>query len=146
MLPESLAREIITAHHKRPRHVGAQPNAPHAGRVNASCGDQVEVWAAQEDGRLRLSFTGKGCAISQASASLMTGLLTGKTQAEAAALSAQFRAVVMGEAAPTAELGDLAALAGVSKLHARRKCALLAWEALEAALGHEGAAESTAKI
>ena len=129
-LPEALAREIITDHYKRPRHVGAQADAPHAARANLSCGDQVEVWAGRDGEALKLSFVGKGCAISQASASLMTVLLSGKTTQQAQALAGQFRQMVMGEAPPTPELADLAALAGVSKLHARRKCALLAWEAL----------------
>ncbi len=130
MLPESLAREIISSHQQRPRNVGAQPQAPHAERANPSCGDQVEVWAGREGERLKLSFEGKGCAISQASASMMTVLLSGKTPQEAQVLAARFRAMVMGEAAPAPELGDLAALSGVSKLLTRRRCALLAWDAL----------------
>lgn len=137
MLPESMAREIITSHQKRPRNVGAQPQAPHAERLNPSCGDQVEVWAGREGEHLRLSFTGHGCAISQASASLMSAQLSGKTSQEARALAAQFRAMVLEGAAPAAELGDLAALAGVSKLLTRRRCALLAWEALDEALAAE---------
>ena len=135
LLPDTLAREIITSHHKQPRHVGPQPGQPHAERVNVSCGDQVQVWASQPGGLLSVTFVGRGCAISQASASLMTGLLGGKTRAEAAALAAEFRSMVLGEAAPSAALGDLVALAGVSKLLARRKCALLAWDALEEVLG-----------
>ena len=134
LLPETLAREIITSHHKRPRHLGSQPGEPHAALTNPGCGDQVTVWAAQTGGVLHLTFEGQGCAISQASASLMTGLLNGKTPQEAQELAGQFRAMVVQGAAPADELGDLAALAGVSKLHARRKCALLAWNALDAAL------------
>ncbi|AWN24620.1 SUF system NifU family Fe-S cluster assembly protein [Deinococcus irradiatisoli] len=134
MLPESLAREIIASHQQRPRNVGPQPQAAHAERANPGCGDQVEVWAGQDGERLKLSFSGKGCAISQASASLMTVLLSGKTPQEAQVLAGQFRAMVLGEAAPAPELGDLAALSGVSRLLSRRRCALLAWDALEDAL------------
>ena len=99
-LPETLAREIITSHHKRPRHLGSQPGEPHAALTNPGCGDQVTVWAAQTGGVLHLTFEGQGCAISQASASLMTGLLNGKTPQEAQKLAGQFRAMVCREPRP----------------------------------------------
>lgn len=135
MALEDLYREIITSHHKHPRHWGELPGAPHARRDNPSCGDAVDVWARVEGGRLAdLTFTGKGCAVSQASASLMTVALRGKTLSEARDLAGRFRAMVLGEAPPAPALGDLVALGGVSKLHARRKCALLAWQALDDAL------------
>lgn len=135
MLPEALARQIITDHERHPRGKGEIAGAPHAALDNPGCGDQVTVWVRPLAGRLaEVRFTGRGCAISQASASLMTGALAGKGLDEARALAARYRAMVMGEGPADPGLGDLVALAGVSRLHARRKCALLAWNALEAAL------------
>lgn len=136
MLPEALARQIITDHGRHPRGKGEIEGAPHAALDNPGCGDQVTVWVRVEAGRVaEVRFTGRGCAISQASASLMTGALRGKSLDEARALATRYRAMVMGEGPPDPGLGDLVALAGVSRLHARRKCALLAWNALETALG-----------
>ncbi|GAA4017192.1 SUF system NifU family Fe-S cluster assembly protein [Deinococcus rubellus] len=132
-LPDALAREIISSHQQRPRNVGTLPDAAHAERQNPGCGDQITVWVQLSGEHLRLSFEGKGCAISQASASLMTERLGGLTRQEAADVAAQFRAMVQGEP-PAETLGELAALAGVSKLLARRRCALLAWDALQEAL------------
>ncbi|MEW6422010.1 MAG: Fe-S cluster assembly sulfur transfer protein SufU [Deinococcota bacterium] len=135
MLPEALARQIITDHSQHPRGRGEIAGAPHAALDNPGCGDQVTVWARVEGGRLlAVRFTGRGCAISQASASLMTQALSGKPLEEVHALTTRYRAMVMGEGPPDPALGDLVALAGVSRLHARRKCALLAWRALETAL------------
>ena len=140
MLPETVARQIISDHERRPRGKGEIEGAPHAALDNPGCGDQVTVWVRVEGGRLAgVSFTGRGCTISQSSASLLTQTLKGKTLEEVRHLAARYRAMVMGEAPPDPALGDLVALAGVSRLHARRKCALLAWNALDAAL-----AEATA--
>lgn len=134
MLPEAVAKQIIADHQRRPRHTGALSGVEGVTLDNPGCGDQVTVWADVPQGRLAVTFNGKGCAISQSSASLMTVALTGKTVEEAHALARQFRAMVMGEEPGDAHLGDLLALAGVSRLHARRKCALLPWRALEQAL------------
>ncbi|GGL06758.1 Fe-S cluster assembly sulfur transfer protein SufU [Deinococcus radiotolerans] len=135
LLPEAVAKQIIADHQRRPRHIGALDGVDGVTLDNPGCGDQVTVWADVREGRLTgLTFTGKGCAISQSSASLMTVALTGKTLAETRALAGQFQAMILGEAEGPADLGDLLALAGVSRLHARRKCALLAWRALEQAL------------
>ncbi|MBB5233751.1 Fe-S cluster assembly sulfur transfer protein SufU [Deinococcus budaensis] len=140
MLPEALARQILQDHAAHPRGRGEIAGAPHAALDNPGCGDQVTVWARVEGGVLAgVRFAGRGCVISQASASLMTQALEGRTLEDARALAARFRAVVMGEAAPDPALGDLRALAGVSRLHARRRCALLAWRALDAALAGSGA-------
>lgn len=140
MLPDALAKQIIADHQRRPRHTGALDGIEGVTLDNPGCGDQVTVWADVQDGRIAaLTFGGKGCAISQSSASLMTVALTGKTVPEAQALAGQFRAMVMGEEPGDPQLGDLLALAGVSRLHARRRCALLAWRALEQTLGHSGA-------
>ncbi|CAM3170623.1 SUF system NifU family Fe-S cluster assembly protein [Deinococcus saxicola] len=135
MLPEVLARQIIDDHARRPRHVGELPGVVGVSRDNPGCGDALTVWADVQGGQIaQLTFQGRGCAISQSAASLMTVTLTGKTLAEAQQVAAVYRSMVMGEAEPGASLGDLQALAGVSKLHARRKCALLAWDALAEAL------------
>ncbi|MCD0168651.1 MAG: Fe-S cluster assembly sulfur transfer protein SufU [Deinococcus sp.] len=136
MLPDALSRQIIADHQRRPRHTGALDGVAGVTLDNPGCGDQVTVWADVQDGRIgHLTFSGKGCAISQSSASLMTVALTGRTVPEARALAGQFRAMVMGEEPGDPQLGDLLALAGVSRLHARRRCALLAWRALEQTLG-----------
>ncbi len=135
LLPETVAKQIIADHQRRPRHTGALDGVPGVTLDNPGCGDQVTVWADVQGGRIgQLTFSGRGCAISQSSASLMTVALTGKTLPEVRALAGQFRAMVMGDAEGTPDLGDLLALAGVSRLHARRKCALLPWRALEQAL------------
>lgn len=137
MLPEAIAKQIIADHQRRPRHTGPLDGIEGVTLDNPGCGDQVTVWVDVQDGRIAgLTFTGKGCAISQSSASLMTVALTGRTVPEAQAMAGQFRAMVMGEEAGDPQLGDLLALAGVSRLHARRKCALLPWRALEQTLGH----------
>ncbi|WP_407539814.1 SUF system NifU family Fe-S cluster assembly protein [Deinococcus radiomollis] len=131
MLPETVAREIIASHQQRPRNRGELVGAPFITLENQGCGDQVTVWARLEEETIAdLHFDGKGCAISQSSASMMTLALKGRTLAEARALSASFQQMVMGEANPDPLLGDLQALSGVSRLHARRKCALLPWKAL----------------
>ena len=131
MLPETVAREIIASHQQRPRNRGELVGAPFVTLENQGCGDRVTVWAALEGGTVTdLHFDGKGCAISQSSASMMTLALKGRTLAEARALATRFRQMVMGETAPDPQLGDLQALSGVSRLHARRKCALLPWKAL----------------
>lgn len=136
MLPETVARQIIADHHRRPRHTGPLDGVTGVTVDNPGCGDQVTVWADVQTGRVaRVQFSGKGCAISQSSASLMTVALTGKTVEEARALAEQFQAMVMGETGPDPQLGELQALSGVSRLHARRKCALLPWRALQQTLG-----------
>ncbi|WP_027482425.1 Fe-S cluster assembly sulfur transfer protein SufU [Deinococcus pimensis] len=141
---EDLYREVITSHQKHPRHHGELEGAPSARRDNASCGDHVRVWVRLDGDRLAdVTFTGRGCAISQASASMMTAALRGLDLEGARSVTARFRAMVMGEAPPDPEvLGDLVALSGVSKLHARRKCALLAWQTLEDALASSGVSAS----
>lgn len=145
MLPEAVAREIIASHQQRPRNRGELAGVPFITLENPGCGDRVTVWAQVDQGVISgLQFDGKGCAISQSSASLMTVALKGHTLDEARQLSASFQRMVMGEGAPAAELGDLQALSGVSRLHARRKCALLAWKALGALLEAEQATATAA--
>ena len=135
--PSELYEEIILDHHKRPRNFRAMPECTcSAEGNNPMCGDEVEVFARVKDGKLAdVSFQGQGCAISRASASLMTGKTKDQTPEQVRDLSAQVRGMLLDSAAePPRELGDLVALSGVRKFPARIKCAMLPWHALEAAL------------
>lgn len=139
MLLEDLYKQIILEHYKRPHNFGSLD--PHSCRIegnNPSCGDQLQLDLQLEaDVIVAIRFSGTGCAISQASASLMTSLIQGKTTAQARELAVAFHAMLRtGVAAP--ELGDIAALAGIGKLPARVKCAGLAWHTLEQALDSTG--------
>jgi nitrogen fixation NifU-like protein len=134
---EELYQQILLDHSRRPRNRGEIPGAVCIRGDNPSCGDEIELWVQfAPDGAVEdLKFTGQGCAISQASASLMTLKLKGKPRAEAAALLAAFHELVTTEAAdPPKQLGDLRLLAGVRKFPQRVKCAMLAWRAFEQAL------------
>jgi len=138
---DDLYQEILLDHYRRPRNFGPLPGADReVDGHNPLCGDRLRL-------RLRLDgdtvaearFEGSGCAISTASASMMTEAIRGRPVAEVLALAARFRALVTGEGeAGTAEsMGELAALAGVRAYPMRVKCATLAWHALRSAL--EGA-------
>jgi nitrogen fixation NifU-like protein len=135
---EELYQEVILDHSRRPRNFGALPNADvlvHGD--NPSCGDEIHLGIHFDpDGKLaEIKFSGQGCAISQASASMMTLKLKGKTRSEAAELSRTFKNLVTGEASPESRaLGDLQLLQGVRKFPQRVKCAMLAWRAVEQAL------------
>lgn len=141
--PSEFYEEIILDHHKRPRNFRAMPECTcSAEGNNPMCGDEVKVFVRVEDGKLAdVSFQGQGCAISRASASLMTGKTKDKTPEQARDLSAQVRGMLLDSAAELPrELGDLAALSGVRKFPARIKCAMLPWHALEAALAGRSSA------
>lgn len=132
---DALYQELILDHYRRPRNRGELPDASvHAAASNPLCGDAVAVALAfGADDRVRAArFTGQGCSIAQASASMLTELVVGRTRAELTALRARVGALVAGDpaAAADATLGDLRALAGVARFPARVKCATLAWEAL----------------
>jgi len=135
-----LYQQVILDHSRNPRNHGEiPPPCLHAHGDNPSCGDEIDVWLRlSEDGQNidDLKFTGQGCAISQASASMMTQKIKGKSQAKAAAMREDFRRLVMGDGTPTDEdsLGELVLLEGVQKFPQRVKCAMLAWRALEQAL------------
>jgi nitrogen fixation NifU-like protein len=104
---------------------------------NPLCGDQLTVWLRVEGERIQdATFEGSGCAISKASASLMTGAVKGKTREEADLLFEQFRKLVTGTLAPSEaeNMGKLAVFSGVSEYPVRVKCASLSWHALKAAL------------
>ncbi len=131
---DTLYKEIILDHSKRPRNRGEIAEAVRREGLNPSCGDEVVLFLLIEDGVIKdVKFTGEGCAISQASASMMTEAVRGKGVGEVLELSCAFKEMVRGEA-PAEALGELKLLQGVSKLHARVKCATLAWVTLEEAL------------
>jgi nitrogen fixation NifU-like protein len=137
---ESLYQEVILQHFKSPRNRGQLEGAQHdVQKRNPSCGDEIRLQLKLDDnGRIAdVRFTGEGCAISQSSVSMMTQLVKGMSADEVHGLAARFTEMMHGdaEAARDRSLGDLRALAGVSKFPVRVKCALLGWEALEAAIG-----------
>jgi nitrogen fixation NifU-like protein len=143
-----LYQEIILDHSRHPRHFGALASANHVAEGhNPLCGDRVKIYlAVDSSGRIAdVSFEGRGCAISVASASLMTELLKGRSVADAERLMGGFLHLVKGEEA--ADLGNddketLEVMAGVSAFPMRVKCATLAWHAMKAALEGEGSARS----
>jgi nitrogen fixation NifU-like protein len=151
MDPRELYQDIILDHGRHPRNYRALAHPSHfAHGHNPLCGDRVTVFVELDGDRIKdVSFEGRGCAISTASASLMTEVLKGKTLAEAEALFKQFHASVTGEdgSAPAGledEMERLAPLEGVRAYPARVKCATLAWHAFEAAL-KSGAVGATVK-
>ena len=135
MALDNLYKEVILEHYKRPRNRGEIDNATvREEGLNPSCGDELELFLVVENRTVTdIKFVGEGCAISQSSASMMSEAVKGKTLEEVSGMSEKFRAMLQGEP-PSAELGDLQMLQGVSKLHARVKCAALPWVTLERAL------------
>ena len=132
-----LYQEIILDHNKKPRNFHELPDANRTAEgFNPLCGDQIQLYVKLEDGVIRdIAFQGAGCAISKASASLMTSALKGKSPEEADALFQRFhRLVTTDEAADVEALGKLAVFSGVREFPARVKCASLAWHTLRAAL------------
>lgn len=139
-----LYQEIILDYGRNPRHFGTMEGASHEGHGhNPLCGDRVTLYLKiGASGRVEdIAFEGKGCAISMASASMMTDLLLGRDIDEARALASAFYRLARGEAINTAmsedDLDRLGAMSGVSQFPMRVKCATLAWHTFEAAL--EGA-------
>jgi nitrogen fixation NifU-like protein len=132
----ALYQELILDHYRRPRNKGTLDNADASVEMrNPQCGDEIVLQVAFDGDNIRdVKFSGRGCSISQASASMMTQLLKGKTRAEIESIRARFRDLMLGVAEPTDELGALRALSGVARFPGRVKCALLAWSALESAL------------
>jgi nitrogen fixation protein NifU and related proteins len=134
---KTLYREIILDHYKKPRNTTPIEAPDREARCkNPSCGDRVTL-SLKLDGEVisAVALAGTGCAISQASASMMTQAIKGKTLAQAEALRQAVRAMIVdGQPADQQALGELAVLEGVAKLHARVKCAMCGFSALEAAL------------
>lgn len=143
---EELYQEVILDHSRRPRNFGAveKPDVLVHGD-NPSCGDEIHLGVQfGADGTLQeIKFSGQGCAISQASASMMTMKLKGKSRAEAGEMARTFKNLVTGEMnEPPKKLGDLQLLQGVRKFPQRVKCAMLPWRAVEQALA-QTAGEAT---
>ena len=143
-----LYQEVILEHSKAPRNYRELKEADHkAEGYNPLCGDRFTVYLHLDGDSIRdISFQGSGCAISKASASMMTQSLKGKTRAEAEALFEKFHNVVTGHAEANgseANLGKLSVFSGVSEFPTRVKCATLAWHTLQAALEGKQEAVST---
>lgn len=146
MSTEALYQEIILEHNRKPRNFREMEGADRTvqGR-NPLCGDELTLWMKLEgDAIADISFKGQGCAISKASASLMTAAVKGKSRADAERLFDQFHKLVIGELDEVAQksLGSLRAFAGVAKYPNRVKCASLAWHAMHSAIA-DGAVEVT---
>ena len=140
-----LYQEVILDHNKHPRNRGQLENATgRAEGYNPLCGDMVALTLITEDGKIQdIAFDGQGCAISIASASLMTESVKGKTVEEAEAIFRRFQLMVTEADAVTEGLGDLEVFAGVRDYPVRIKCAVLPWHALHAALEGKRGAVST---
>jgi nitrogen fixation NifU-like protein len=134
---DDLYQELILEHYRRPRNYRrlAEANRSAEG-FNPLCGDRLTLYLKVKDGVIEdATFEGSGCAISTASASLLTESVKGRTEDEAQALSRNFHGLVtQSDAEPRPELGKLQALAGVRQFPVRVKCATLAWHTLRAAL------------
>jgi len=132
---QDLYQEVILDHNKRPRNFRTIEDAHKAEGYNPLCGDRVTVYLRLEDGRVAdASFQGSGCAISKASASLMTDSVKGKTLAEVEELFERFHQMITRPPdEPVDDLGKLSVLAGVRQFPIRVKCASLPWHTLRSA-------------
>ncbi len=140
---QDLYQSVILDHNRKPRNFGELATANRsADGKNPLCGDQVTVTLHVEDDVIRdVKFTGHGCAISKASASLMTAAVRGKSREEAEALFTRFHALVLGQDPNGGkDLGQLVVFSGVSRFPVRVKCASLAWHTMKAALASDAAA------
>lgn len=146
MALDDLYREVILDHYAHPRNRGKlDPSDVSVEGSNPLCGDELSLFVRLRDGRVDdVRFEGRGCSISQASTSMMTEVIKGKTLDEVRALVGKFKGMMRGEA-PGDDLGDLLALAGVRKFPVRIKCATLSWVALEQGLDEHAAGRSTAR-
>lgn len=142
-----LYQEVILDHTKRPRNFGKLESANHEAKGhNPLCGDRITLYLKLEGDVIKdIAFEGQGCAVSTASASMLTESLKGKTRAEAEALFEAFHNLLTGNprAAEGPELGKLGVFAGVQKYPVRVKCATLPWHTLRAALEDKEEAVST---
>jgi nitrogen fixation NifU-like protein len=146
MALEEIYKEVILDHYKNPRNKREMADAPlTCSKNNPLCGDEITVYVNASDGKvLEVSFVGQGCSISQASASIMTESVTGKTVEDVEALAADVRSMLAGDLEPDEDaFGELVALKGVVTYPVRVKCAVLAWDVLQEALS-SGAAAGTA--
>jgi nitrogen fixation protein NifU and related proteins len=135
---DELYKEVILDHYRSPRNKRALEDATVSlKKNNPLCGDEITIHARVQDGTVtELAFEGQGCSISQASASMLTENVAGKSLQDAGALATEFRSMMEGTAEPDEdEFGDLMALKGVVKYPVRIKCAVLGWDVLQEALG-----------
>lgn len=140
-----LYQQLILDHNRNPRNARAVEGANRrAEGQNPLCGDQLEIYIRLQDNVIHdIGFVGSGCAISQASASLMTTVLKGKSNDETLALLGQFHHMATTGEVVGDKLGKLAALAQVHKYPVRVKCAMLPWRTMEASLNGDGALATT---
>lgn len=133
---DELYRDLILEHYKSPHHRGElEDRTVRAEGNNPLCGDEIQVDVLLKDGELDgIAFKGRGCSISQASASMMTEAVKDMPVEEVRRLIETFKSMMHGQPVDIEELGDLEALQGVQKFPVRIKCALLAWTTLEQAL------------
>jgi nitrogen fixation protein NifU and related proteins len=142
---QDLYQSIILDHNRRPKNYGPLEGATVRRQDrNPACGDEIVLeLKVQDDVIADVRFTSEGCAVSRASASIMTQTVKGKTRAEAERLFPQFHELVTGKLTPSAQearaLGEMAAFSGVSRFPIRVKCASMAWHSLHKAI-QEGAA------
>ncbi len=137
---DELYRELILDHYRRPRNTGTLTEASHRLQgMNPVCGDEIHLDLLIRGDRVEdIAFSGQGCSISQSSASMLTEAVKGKSVGEATSVLHKFRAMMLEEAPPDPEIGDLEALQGVSKFPIRIKCAILSWNVLQEALESAG--------
>lgn len=130
---DELYKEVIMDHYRSPRNRGTLEEFTFSFELqNPTCGDVIQVQGLLDGDKIeKIAFTGEGCSISQASASMMTTLVKGKTVSEAKQIIERFLAMMRGEPGDYKDLKDLRALQGVSKYPVRIKCATLAWHVLE---------------
>jgi nitrogen fixation NifU-like protein len=139
-----LYQEVILDHHKKPRNFRTQEGARHVEGFNPLCGDKFTVYVKLDGDVVKdVSFQGTGCAISTASASMMTESLKGKTRAQAESLFQSFHDLITGKPTDEGKLGKLAVFSGVREFPVRAKCATLAWHTFHAALEGEEKSVST---
>jgi nitrogen fixation NifU-like protein len=135
-----LYQEVILDHNRRPRNFHALDSATHAADGhNPLCGDRLRIYLKVEDGIVNdVAFEGAGCAISKASASMMTDAIKGRTVGDVDALFERFhRMVTTPPDRPVEDMGKLSSLAGVREFPVRVKCASLAWHTLKAAMSQK---------
>ncbi len=141
--PRELYQQLILDHNRHPKNFRTIDEATgECEGYNPLCGDRYHVYVSLKGARIEdIAFQGAGCAISKASASLMTHLIRGKTRGEAEEMCAEFNRIVTGDVEPPDDLSAFAAFAGVRDYPSRVKCATLAWHTMKAAI--EGQEEAT---
>lgn len=142
---EAMYQDLILEHYRKPRNKGALPGATASAHIsNPTCGDEVTVEAIVDGGVIRdIRFTGQGCSIAQASASIMTGMAKGASVGAVRRTRAALERLLRREPVTRDALGDLLAFEAVARYPARIGCALMPWRALEQALGDRAAPGDT---